>query len=136
MPRPKHNRRCRICNERLERHEKAFCSRECANKDKLVKYINRWKLGLEDGMSGSQGTSKHIHRYLREEHGDKCFKCGWNKVNKKSGKVPIQLNHIDGDYKNNKEENLELLCSNCHSLTETFMGLNKGHGRTDRYKKR
>ena len=30
---------------------------------------------------------------------------------------------------NNKEENLTLLCPNCHSLTPTAKGANKGNGR-------
>jgi hypothetical protein len=30
---------------------------------------------------------------------------------------------------NNKEENLILLCPNCHSLTSTFGSLNIGNGR-------
>lgn len=31
---------------------------------------------------------------------------------------------------NNKEENLELLCPNCHSLTDNFGALNKNSTRT------
>ena len=37
--------------------------------------------------------------------------------------------HKDGDYTNNKEENLQLLCPNCHSLTETYGILNKGNSK-------
>lgn len=33
---------------------------------------------------------------------------------------------------NNKEENLLLLCPNCHSLTSTYKGANKGNGRPGR----
>jgi hypothetical protein len=38
-------------------------------------------------------------------------------------------NHIDGNFANNKEENLRLICWNCDSLGSTFGGANKGHGR-------
>ena len=31
----------------------------------------------------------------------------------------------------NKEENLTLLCPNCHSLTPTYRGANKGNGKRD-----
>jgi 5-methylcytosine-specific restriction endonuclease McrA len=60
--------------------------------------------------------------------------CDWNKVNQKTGLVPIQLEHIDGDSDNNKIENLKLLCPNCHSLTPTFGSLNK-NGRDSKRKK-
>ena len=30
------------------------------------------------------------------------------------------MHHIDGDCTNNKMENLQLLCPNCHSLTSNF----------------
>lgn len=133
MGRPKHNRICIICNKPMERHAKQFCSTKCQNQDRYIKFIDRWKLGLEKGMRGSQLTSKHIHRYLREKNGNKCFRCGWDKINLKSNKVPIQLHHKDGNQENNNEDNLELICPNCHSLTETFMGLNKGNGRKKRY---
>lgn len=128
-------RLCNCCGEPIIKQEKKYCSNECQNKQQYLEFIKRWKLGLEKGMKGSQLTSSHIHKYMRITYGNKCIKCGWDKVNPKSGKVPIQLNHKDGDYENNKEENLELLCPNCHSLTENFMNLNKGNGRKERYKK-
>jgi Zn finger protein HypA/HybF involved in hydrogenase expression len=132
--RPKHKRYCIVCGTYLERHEKAFCGRECSHRHKYLKFIERWKSGLETGMRGSQGVSAHIHRYIRETYGNKCIKCDWKEVNPKTGNIPVQLNHKDGNHKNNKEENLELLCPNCHSLTENFMNLNKGNGRKLRYK--
>lgn len=41
---------------------------------------------------------------------------------------------IDGNYKNNREENLILLCPNCHSLTSTYKGANMNYGRKQRRK--
>jgi len=97
-------------------------------------YISRWKNGSENGMRGKAGTSRHIHRYLIKKSNNSCEKCGWSQINSFTGKVPIEINHIDGDYKNNKEENLELLCPNCHSLTSNYKGANKGKGRPHYYK--
>ncbi len=37
-------------------------------------------------------------------------------------------NIIDGNSMNNKEENLDLICPNCHSLTTTYKFLNNGKG--------
>lgn len=39
--------------------------------------------------------------------------------------IPFELNHIDGDNKNNSRENLEAVCPNCHALTDTWRGRNK-----------
>lgn len=55
--------------------------------------------------------------------------CGWHKVNEFTGKVPLEVHHIDGNYKNNSEDNLQLLCPSCHSLTSTYGGANRGCGR-------
>ena len=49
-------------------------------------------------------------------------------------KFPLTVHHIDGDCRNNKEDNLELLCPNCHSLTGTYGAANKNSTRTYRYK--
>ena len=46
--------------------------------------------------------------------------------------VPLQIHHIDGDCLNNIEDNLELLCPNCHSLTENYGNRNKNSTRTRR----
>ena len=45
-----------------------------------------------------------------------------------------QIEHKDGNHKNNHEENLTLICPNCHSLTETYKGANRGNGRKERRK--
>lgn len=124
---------CLFCQRSLTKSEALFCSSKCCNEFKHELYIIRWKKGLEKGTKGDQLVSVHIHRYMRETYGEKCSDCGWNKRNPKTNRIPIQLHHIDGDYKNNREENLKLLCPNCHSLTEDFMSLNRGHGRKGRY---
>jgi DNA-binding CsgD family transcriptional regulator/5-methylcytosine-specific restriction endonuclease McrA len=43
--------------------------------------------------------------------------------------LSLQLHHINGDGRDNRIENLELLCPNCHSQTDTFAGRNRGRGR-------
>ena len=67
-----------------------------------------------------------------EKNGENCDECGWDKVNIYTGNIPIELEHIDGNFKNNKVDNLKLLCPNCHSLTSTYKSLNTGKGRDRR----
>jgi 5-methylcytosine-specific restriction endonuclease McrA len=37
-----------------------------------------------------------------------------------NGKIPLHLHHKDGNSENHKLENLEILCPNCHCLTDTY----------------
>lgn len=57
------------------------------------------------------------------EQDEKCNNCGLGEwLNQK---IVLELEHIDGDHFNNKRDNLEMLCPNCHSLTTTWRGRNK-----------
>ena len=60
------------------------------------------------------------------ETGRACWHCGWEEENPFTGRIPIQINHIDGDPLNNKISNLEIVCPNCHSLGEFFGSRGKG----------
>ena len=53
-----------------------------------------------------------------------CEKCNWCEKTE-NGIVPLELDHINGDRKDNRIENLRILCPNCHSLTPTYRGRNK-----------
>jgi 5-methylcytosine-specific restriction endonuclease McrA len=41
----------------------------------------------------------------------------------------MALHHVNGDNTDNRLENLQLLCPNCHSQTESFSGRNKRRDR-------
>ncbi len=131
-------RNCVNCGKEIEngKRGKLFCCEHCHQEHLYKEYIKRWKNGFEKGCKGS-GVSKYIIRYLREKYNNSCQLCGWSKVNTYTNKVPLHVHHIDGDCTNNKEENLQLLCPNCHSLTENFAALNIGTGQRDlRYNKK
>ncbi|MDG5804520.1 HNH endonuclease signature motif containing protein [Streptomyces ossamyceticus] len=43
--------------------------------------------------------------------------------------LPLEVDHIDGDWRDNRIENLRFLCPNCHSTTDTYRGRGKGRPR-------
>lgn len=62
----------------------------------------------------SEGVFKH-----------QCNRCGnthWMGQN-----ISLELEHKDGNHRNNSLDNLELLCPNCHAQTSTYRGRNKKH---------
>lgn len=133
--RGRERKKCIICGEIIGRNSNKFCSHECQQIYKYNIYIEKWKNGKVSGNSGD-GISDYIRRYIFEKYNNKCIRCGWDELNKYTNKIPLHVHHIDGNYKNTVEENLTLLCPNCHSLTENYGGLNKGHGRESRRKQR
>lgn len=40
--------------------------------------------------------------------------------------LPLEVDHVDGNWRNNRIENLRLLCPNCHSTTDSYRGRGKG----------
>lgn len=48
----------------------------------------------------------------------KCENCGINEWNCKP--LRLQVHHINGDHFDNRLENLQLLCPNCHTQTDTY----------------
>ena len=124
-------RYCKICGKPLKSKHSIYCSNSCHQKDLYSEYIKRWKNGEEDGIVGEQwkDLSLYIKKYIFEKYNNKCAKCGWSEINPYTGTLPLEIEHIDGNALNNKEENLILLCPNCHSLTKTYRGANKGNGK-------
>lgn len=125
------NKNCLNCHTELvynnkSRKQKKYCSPKCN-----IEFKKNEKFGeIENGNLNM--NSWQYKKYLIEKFGEKCMECDWSERHPLTGKVPIELEHIDGNSENNKLENLKLLCPNCHSLTPTYKGLNMGNGRHKR----
>jgi 5-methylcytosine-specific restriction endonuclease McrA len=133
-------------------HEKSgtYCSRSCANsrifsdEAKLKKSIAlKGKPAFRSHYDKEAQAAKSRQRWLEkynatpfvelgienrrrrvfEEQDYCCNKCG---ISEWQGfKISLELEHKDGNSTNNVRENLEGLCPNCHSITDTWRGRNK-----------
>jgi hypothetical protein len=56
---------------------------------------------------------------LKEERCEICGISEW-----RGAPLSLALHHVNGDGQDNRLENLQLLCPNCHSQTENFAGRN------------
>lgn len=56
---------------------------------------------------------------LRGRQCECCHNTEWN-----NQPIPLEIHHKDGNHLNNVLDNLQLLCPNCHALTENYKGRN------------
>ena len=82
--------------------------------EKIEKNKKTWK-------SKRNYESAHVltlKKWIKEEKNNQCEVCG---VKEWNGKIlPMEVDHIDGNIKNNDVKNLRVLCPNCHSQTPTW----------------
>lgn len=139
------------CPKCKELHEKPgiFCSRSCANsrvfsdeaclkKSIALKGVKRTVKIYDKKEQIRKAQETKLLRYKNtpfellgltnkrkrvfEEQNYCCNKCSLDTW--LGFPITLELEHKDGDNKNNVRENLEALCPNCHSLTTTWRGKN------------
>lgn len=134
------------CGKMLSRMNKTGYCKSCSSKRNLssvdhVQCGNSTYLTLLNGLTPLEYHMKNtfIKKNKRPSNGSQlkdimlrvglikersCSECGWMRTNPYTGRIPTELDHIDGDPTNNLPENLRILCPNCHSLTATHRGAN------------
>lgn len=124
---------CKSCEKEISIRN-IFCNNKCQQDYMYTQYIILWKENKVSWLRWEYSISHYIVRYLLSKYNYKCSQCSWNEVNKVTWRSPLEVEHIDWNYLNNSEDNLTILCPNCHSLTPTYKSLNKGNGRKQRKK--
>lgn len=125
---------CEVCAAPLRTQRQRFCSHKCQG---VFLKQRRIALFLDDAINPVHTVEmgpvpRWIKAWWIQEYGECCALCGWNARHPRTGKVPLQWDHIDGDCSNNRHSNLRLLCPNCHALTDNHAVLNYGKSRRRR----
>lgn len=70
--------------------------------------------------------------FLIREFGNVCWMC--DREEWLGQPIPLELDHINGNSDDHSQENLRILCPNCHAQTPTYKAKNKGRGSKARWK--
>lgn len=97
-----------------------YCSNKCQVNYQNKNKISEWLFGKNFVRQGGTTVPNWIRNYLLDLRNHRCEKCQWHEINPATNKVPLEIDHIDGDSQNNLFDNLRVLCPNCHSLTITY----------------
>lgn len=84
-------------------------------------------LNGEVSMGASKLRGKLIEYGLKEE---KCENCGLSEW--MGEKIPLELHHKNMNHSDNRIDNLQILCSNCHSLMHKYSNSSSNHQRFDK----
>jgi hypothetical protein len=120
---------CLACGKEVDRLGGIYCNRVCQGDYSYQTMVALWREGKITICHKGGGIRNWFRRYVIEVRGEKCEKCGWCERNPVTNKVPLELHHMGGKWQDSSPENLQVLCPNCHALTPTFRGLNRGKGR-------
>lgn len=126
---------CLHCNKEVPPKKNCFgkyCNNACQAAHTTQKVIDAFLADPSPATLYSGGQiRKGIRKYFIVQADSKCSLCQWGEINPHSATElpPLEVDHTDGNWQNCIPSNLRVICPNCHSLTATYRGRNKGNGR-------
>jgi ribosomal protein L33 len=86
------------------------------NQDGSIKYWRKYCTMCHKNISHKE---KYGYRLNKKKY---CENCGFIAIHP----VQLDVDHINGNHKDNREENLKTLCANCHRLKTVVHGNHNG----------
>ena len=84
--------------------------------------LKREEIFCENSRVGHSGK---LLKYLKKfgvKNTNVCERCGRSEW--EGEPIPLQVHHLNGEHTDNRIENLQILCPNCHALTDNYCGKN------------
>lgn len=104
-----------------------YCRSGCAALYTSRIKLEKWLAGEHDLAQSADGSLLDwARRYLMEEVQYACSKCRWSELSA-NGTIPLEIDHIDGNWRNSAYSNLRVLCPNCHARTANYKVYNTGN---------
>lgn len=125
-------KRCLICDKKLSRNARDFCSNECYCEHKRESNLTNIINILESGDNYECTNPRLLKLAVIKIKSHRCDIC--KNIEWMGDKIPLILDHIDGRAKNNKIDNLRLVCGNCDMKLPTYKSKNKNSDRSHRSK--
>lgn len=97
-----------------------------------INYWEKYDKKIMESKPFEEWPIRLIKKQLKLENRNICEKCSFSYTDE-DGNGPFQFHHKDGNNKNWKRENIEILCLNCHWMTPNFAF--KGRKHTEKTKK-
>jgi 5-methylcytosine-specific restriction endonuclease McrA len=130
------NRYCSYCNTEIDtngKYKKSFCNSNCCRDYKAVQFGKLWVEKGPTVLSKTIRTTGIIRgkarRYVFIYNNYKCCKCKWTYDFDDSSLPPLECSHVNNDFSDNRFENIELLCPNCHAIKTRLKPIKNGNGR-------
>src|SRR5271165_1824465 len=89
------------CGKRVNTAVAKYCSNACQHGSE---YRARVMLLEKGEYPPTPHPSGFLRKYLIRTIGEACSKCGWEERHPSTGRIIVEIEHIDGDWKNNRPE--------------------------------
>src|SRR5215471_19579797 len=101
---PREAKSCDICDAPLGTRNRRFCSHKCQG---VFLQQHRFELFRTDQINPVHTLEMgRVPRWIKgwwvQQYGEQCAQCGWQMRHARTGRVPLEWDHIDGDCSNNR----------------------------------